>query len=97
MEAIQLSETYEGTIHLLLTDVVMPQLNGRRLAELLQPERPEMKVIYISGYTNDAIIRNGILNEEVSFLQKPFSSAVLAHTIRESLPPARPVLQTEWV
>lgn len=95
LEAIQISETYKGTIHLLLTDVVMPHLNGRRLAELLQPERPEMEVIYISGYTNDAVIRNGILNEEVSFLQKPFSPSVLAQKIRESLQPAIPELQPE--
>lgn len=85
LEAIQISEEYDGVIHLLLTDVVMPKLNGRRLAELLQPERPEMQVIFISGYTNDTIIRNGILNQEVSFLQKPFAPATLNRKIRESL------------
>jgi CheY-like chemotaxis protein len=85
MEALQLSEDYKDEIHLLLTDVVMPQCNGSRLAELLQPERPEMKVIYMSGYTNDAIVRNGVLNDEVHFLQKPFSPGALVKKIRESL------------
>lgn len=85
LDAVQLSEAHEGEIHLLVTDVVMPQINGRRLAELLHPRRPAMKVLYISGYTNDAIVRQGILHNEVSFLQKPFTPLLLGAKVREVL------------
>ncbi len=84
-EAIRISRAHEGPIELLLTDVVMPQMNGRRLSELLSPERPEMKVLYMSGYTDDAIVRQGILNAGVNFLHKPFSPAALAAKVRDSL------------
>jgi len=85
LEAVQLSEAHLGDIHLLVTDVIMPQLNGRRLAELLQPRRPAMKVLYVSGYTDDAIMRQGILHADVSFLQKPFTPLLLGTKVREVL------------
>ena len=85
LEAIELSRAHVGDIAVLVTDVVMPQLNGRRLAELLQPERPEMRVLYVSGYTDDTIVRQGVLENEVHFLQKPYTPGSLAETVRAVL------------
>jgi DNA-binding NtrC family response regulator len=85
LTAIKISEGHTGIIHLLVTDVVMPQLNGRRLAKILSAARPEMKVLYVSGYTDDAIVRQGILESEVSFLQKPFTPQALSAKLRNIL------------
>jgi DNA-binding NtrC family response regulator len=85
LTAIKVSEGHPGIIHLLVTDVVMPQLNGRRLAEILSAVRPELDVLYVSGYTDDAIVRQGILESEVSFLQKPFTPQALAAKVRSIL------------
>ncbi len=84
-EAIRIATNHHETIHVLVTDVVMPGMGGRILAERLQGVHPEMKVLYISGYTGDAVVRHGILHEDVDFLQKPFSPITLAHRIREVL------------
>jgi CheY-like chemotaxis protein len=85
-EALKISEQHEGPIHLLLTDVVMPAgLSGRELAERLVPLHPQMKVLYMSGYTDDAIIHHGISNPDTAFLQKPFSPTVLSRKVREML------------
>jgi YesN/AraC family two-component response regulator len=84
-EALQISAARQAPIHLLLTDVVMPETGGRALAEKLQPTRPEMKVLFMSGYTEDAVVRHGILHEQVNFLQKPYSPLMLAKKIRELL------------
>lgn len=93
-QAVQLSQAHAGTIDLLLTDVVMPQMNGRRLSELLRVERPAMKVVFMSGYTDDAIVQQGVLDAGVNFLHKPFSPAALGVKVREVLDgaaqPARP-------
>jgi CheY-like chemotaxis protein len=83
--AIQLSEEYEGAIPLLITDVVMPGLTGSELAQRLTAERTEMKVLFISGYTDDAVILRGVLSKEMPFLQKPFTIAQLARKVREVL------------
>jgi PAS domain S-box-containing protein len=80
--AIQLCQSHQGPIDALLTDIVMPQMNGKRLSELLLPQRPEMKVLFMSGYTDDAIIRQGILERGISFIQKPFTPAGLAEKLR---------------
>ncbi len=72
-------------LDLLITDVVMPEMSGRELVERLSCEKPAVKVLYISGYTDDAVIRHGVLAEEVSFLQKPFSSYSLEQRVREIL------------
>jgi len=69
----------------MLTDVVMPGMDGRELAERLQPLHPEIKVIYMSGYTDDAIARHGILEPGLEFIQKPFSPEGLACKVREVL------------
>ena len=84
-EAIRVSSGYQGPIHLLITDVVMPDKDGRKLAEKLLTQFPKLKVLYLSGYTDDSVIRHGIHQEKVHFLQKPFSPSVLAHKVREIL------------
>jgi DNA-binding response OmpR family regulator len=84
-EALLISRDFPKRIHLLLTDVVMPRLSGRRLAEQLGPVRPGMKVLYASGYTDDAIVRHGVLEAGVAFLQKPFTPDGLLLRVREVL------------
>jgi PAS domain S-box-containing protein len=85
-EALQISADYPDPIHLLLTDVVMPSgLSGRQLAANLSPLRPQMKVLYMSGYTDDAIVHHGVLDEGIAFLQKPFTLLMLTHKVREVL------------
>ena len=84
-EAFHVSGKYEGPIHLMVTDVVMPQMNGRELAEHLGRSRREMKVLYVSGYTDDAIFRDGVLQAGMPFLQKPFQLGTLLHKVREVL------------
>lgn len=84
-DAARLSAEYTAPIHLLVTDVIMPKIGGADLAALLQPGHPETRVLYISGYTNDAIIRHGIMTSNVNFLQKPFTPAGLASKVRHVL------------
>ena len=84
-EAVCLAENRRDKIDLLVTDVVMPGMDGPELAEVLRPRFPEMKVLFSSGYTDDAVVRHGILHDKVNFLQKPFSPMVLAHKVREVL------------
>jgi two-component system cell cycle sensor histidine kinase/response regulator CckA len=84
-DAMTLSEQYGGEIHLLLTDMVMPGMSGRDLAEGMISLRPGIKVLYMSGYTDDAIVRHGGLDEGDEFLQKPFTPEVLARKVREVL------------
>ncbi len=85
VEAQKLAEAHRGPIHLLITDVVMPKVSGRELANSLQERRPELKVLYMSGYTDNAILNSGILRKEVAFLQKPFTPAALAEKVRDVL------------
>lgn len=85
VEALQLREGHAGPVHLLLSDVVMPQMSGRPLAEHLAALRPDMKVLFMSGYPDDAVVRHGILCAEVHFIQKPFTPKALAQKVRELL------------
>ena len=84
VEALQGVERHAGPLHLLVTDVVMPRMGGRELAECLGRQRPGLRVLYLSGYTEDVILRQGA-EVEVPFLQKPFKPDVLAHKVREVL------------
>lgn len=84
-EALMLCEQHDGAIHLLVTDVVMPKIGGRKLAERVAPLRPKMKLAYMSGYTDDAVVRNGQLPPGVPFIQKPFTASNLTRTVREVL------------
>ena len=91
LEALHLGTQPLAKIHLLLTDVVMPQVSGREVAEQLTRIHPEIRVLYMSGYTDDAVVRHGILAEGTVFLQKPFTPDVLAHKVREVLDAPRRV------
>ena len=84
-KALELCEAHEGPIHLLLTDVVMPQMSGREVAERLQSSYPEMKVLYMSGYTDDIIDRHAVWDKENAFIHKPFLPDDLLGKVREVL------------
>jgi two-component system cell cycle sensor histidine kinase/response regulator CckA len=83
--ALQMAKAHEGPIHLLVTDVIMPRMSGRALADLLHSSRPEMRVLFVSGYTEDAIVRHGVLAEGIHFLSKPFGMEALARKVRAVL------------
>jgi two-component system cell cycle sensor histidine kinase/response regulator CckA len=85
VEALQVAESHAGPIHLVITDVVMPQMSGSRLAEALRKARPDTRVLYISGYPEDAIAHHGVLEPRHRFLKKPFPPGVLLTTVRELL------------
>ncbi len=84
-EAVRVAETYAGEIHLLVTDVVLPEMNGRELAGRIEALRPMVRTLYMSGYTTEAIAHGGVLDDGIHFVQKPFSSANLAKEVREAL------------
>ncbi len=83
--ALRLAAKHHGPIHLLLTDVIMPGLSGRQLAEQLAQLRPDMKVLYASGYADQAIVHHGILDSDIAYLQKPFTPETLARRVRQVL------------
>jgi two-component system cell cycle sensor histidine kinase/response regulator CckA len=83
--ALRLAADYAGVIHLLLSDVVMPELGGRLLAERLVAQRPDIEVLFMSGYTDDEILRRGLLERGQRLLQKPFTGSALAHEVRTVL------------
>ena len=85
VQALAVAAAHKGPIHMLITDVVMPRLSGRELADRLAVERGELKVLFISGYTDDSVFRHGVLEGGVAFLQKPFNLKSLAQKVREVL------------
>jgi PAS domain S-box-containing protein len=84
-KAIEAIDTYHGPLHLIITDVVMPGMNGRELVEILRTRFPNLKALYMSGYTDDAVLRRGIKQESQAFLQKPFSPADLVQKVQRVL------------
>ena len=83
--AIRTSETFTGTIDLLLTDVIMPGMSGRQLAEEILKQRPETKIMYMTGYTDDMVVQHKVLEPGVQLLQKPFNRTELAFKVRSTL------------
>jgi CheY-like chemotaxis protein len=84
-EGLALCRKYQESIDLLLTDIVMPEVGGRELAEKAKPLHPEMKILFMSGYTDDMLIQEGIKLQGTPFLRKPFTLQALARTVREVL------------
>lgn len=84
-EALRICQDYPGTIHLLVTDLILPQLNGRELARQVVPIRPSMKVLYVSGYPDETLVTAGVVRSKVTFLQKPFASDALLRSVRNVL------------
>jgi CheY-like chemotaxis protein len=84
-EAVALSRNFGGIIDIMVTDTVMPKMSGPQLAQHLTASRPKMKVLYLSGYTDDAVVHHGIIDPDTPFLQKPFTSEALANKVRELL------------
>jgi DNA-binding response OmpR family regulator len=84
-EALAMCEEHPGQIDLLITDVVMPELSGRELAERLSHKFSQLKVLFMSGYTDDAVVRHGVLEAGTFFLQKPFAPDALARKVRDRL------------
>ena len=88
-EALLICEQHTGLVHLMLTDVVMPRMGGPELSERLKPWHPEMKVLFMSGYTDNAVVQQGIVEPGVAFLEKPFSPEALARKVRQVLDETR--------
>jgi two-component system, cell cycle sensor histidine kinase and response regulator CckA len=84
--ALRIAERHEGAIHLLLTDVVMPQMHGQDLARQVQERRPDLRVLYMSGYSNDSIPR-GEIDSGALLISKPFTQEALSQKVREALRP----------
>ncbi len=84
-EALRICESHATPIHLVITDIVMPGFGGRDLGERIRSSRPEIRMLYMSGYTDDTVVRHGVLTAEVAFLQKPFTLDALGRKVRAVL------------
>jgi response regulator RpfG family c-di-GMP phosphodiesterase len=86
---MEVCDKFEGPIHLMVTDVIMPQMSGRELAQRLALLRPEVRVLYMSGYPDNTIVQHGVLEPGTAFLQKPFTISALELKVREILDSSR--------
>ena len=84
-EALHIAEAHGGPIQIMVTDVIMPGMTGPRIAELVSPARPEMRVLFISGYSDESVTRHGLIGPGRAFLSKPFGGEVLLRSVREAL------------
>jgi len=84
-EALDVARDHEGRVDLLVTDVIMPGMNGRDLSRALRQDRPDIRVLFTSGYTDSVVVQAGLLSPATSFLQKPFAPATLLEVIRDLL------------
>ena len=84
-DALSIIERQPGPIHLLLTDIVMPAMSGQELAKHAQASRPDVRVLFMSGYTSNAVVHHGVLDEGVNYLAKPFSPNELLSRVRALL------------
>jgi CheY-like chemotaxis protein len=84
-EALSVAEQHASAIHILVTDVVMPGMSGRDVGRQLAARRPDMRVLYLSGYADDSIVHHGVLEPGLAFLQKPFAPETLVRRVRELL------------
>ena len=85
LEGIAVAEAYSGTLHLLVTDLVMPSLSGREIADRLAARKPGLRILFMSGYTEDVIVQQGVASASADFIQKPFSIGALTQKVREVL------------
>jgi CheY-like chemotaxis protein len=84
-EAIRLAREYDGPIDLVLTDIVMPRMSGRKLAESVRIMHPSARVLFMSGYTESHVVRGGLIDPDAPFVEKPFSPEQLAGSVRSAL------------
>jgi PAS domain S-box-containing protein len=84
-EALDLARTHEGAVDLVVTDVIMPDMNGKQLADALSDVRPGLRTLFVSGYTSDVIAHHGVLDDGVQFLEKPFTRHSLLHRVRDAI------------
>ena len=89
VEALDTLREHPGPIHLLLTDVIMPEMNGRDVAQRVRAQRPGIRVVYMSAYSPEAIAHDGLLDEGAAFVRKPFESGLLLQTVRRTLDTAQ--------
>jgi CheY-like chemotaxis protein len=85
VEALEIIKNQNCAVDLVMTDIVMPQMGGRELAERLAADCPDLRMLFTSGYTDDEIVRHEVIKEETNFIQKPFTFDALAHKVRECL------------
>jgi two-component system, cell cycle sensor histidine kinase and response regulator CckA len=90
MKAIETVERHEGAIHLLLTDILMPGMNGPVLAQRVRDRRPDIRVVYMSGHTEDSVAQSGLVEPGALLISKPFTQESLARKLREALGPRSP-------
>ena len=84
-EALRVAEEHEGSIHLMITDVVMPLMSGKELADRMAVKYPDIRVLFMSGYTDDSIVHHGVLDPGIQFLEKPFTFYGVTKKVREVL------------